>query len=91
MTDFGNTMRPVARKEYKCAWCLGPILRGEQHVHFVGKWEGEFQNWRMHNECEEDADDNDALREGFTDGDGTMPPRVLAICRERDEKDLLLA
>lgn len=42
-------------------------------------WQGEFQNWRMHDECYQDADDNDSLTEGFMDGDGEMPDRIKEI------------
>ena len=63
-TDFGDIRHVKARKTHKCAWCAESILTGERHPHFVGKWEGEFQNWRMHAECYEATDRQD-LSDGF--------------------------
>jgi hypothetical protein len=65
-TDFGGPTRPVAQKAYRCEWCGETIPVKERHVKYSGKWEGEFQNWRMHNECYSAADDNDELSEGFS-------------------------
>ena len=65
MTDFGDTSWPVARKPHRCEWCGEVIAVGEKHARYVGKWEGDFQNWRMHSDCLEYADENDALQDGF--------------------------
>jgi hypothetical protein len=65
MTDFGDTIWPVARKDHRCVWCGESIQKGNKHAHFSGKWDGEFQDWRMHRECYEDADISDELHEGF--------------------------
>lgn len=64
-TDFGDNTFPTARKTYRCEWCGELIKVGERHVKFSGKWEGEFQNWRMHSECHS-ATSKDDLSEGFT-------------------------
>lgn len=64
MTDFGDTTHPVAAKEHRCEWCGETILKGERHAHYVGKWDGEFQNWRMHGECYEDSEQCE-INEGF--------------------------
>ena len=71
--DFGETTYPVAAKEHVCEWCGGVISRGERHPHFIGKWEGEWQNWRMHADCYHVADENDALAEGFTPHENRRP------------------
>lgn len=71
MSSFGDTRFPVARKDYRCEWCGQPIPVGEKHAHFVGKWEGEFQNWRMHSECLS-ANERD-IAEGFQPHDGERP------------------
>ena len=63
MTDFGETRWPEAGKEHRCEWCGETILCLEKHAHYVGKWDGEFQNWRMHRECYDDA--SDELEDGF--------------------------
>lgn len=66
MSDFGRDTRPVARKDYRCEWCGQQIPKGEKHYHYVGVWEGDWQNWRMHSECFELASANGDMREGFT-------------------------
>jgi len=83
MSEFNATSTPVARKQYRCEWCLGPIPKGEKHKHYVGKFDGDFQNWRMHNECYESADLNDSFDDGFCAGDGEMPERVRILMKER--------
>lgn len=65
MTDFGNVSYPVGRKDYRCEWCGQWIPTGEKHAHFVCKWEGDFQNWRMHLECHDDANESGELTDGF--------------------------
>ncbi len=64
MSDFGEVRYPKAAKEHRCHWCAQAILKGEKHAHFVGVWEGDFQNWRMHSECHDAADES--ICEGFT-------------------------
>ena len=71
MTDFGELKHPVAAKDHRCGWCGQAIAKGEKHAHYVGKWEGEFQNWRMHAECYEAFDDSGD--ESFMPGEGERP------------------
>ncbi len=65
MTDFGEATHPKAAKEHRCIWCGEAIPKGERHAHYVGKWQGEFQDWRMHSECYEDSADSWELEAGF--------------------------
>lgn len=65
-TDFNSNTAPVARKVHRCEWCGEPIPIGEKHVKFSGKWEGDFQSWRMHPECYEAAGQDDEISEGFS-------------------------
>jgi hypothetical protein len=73
-TDFGDVTRPIAHKAHRCIWCGETIVDETgvlkplrvRHVKFTGKWEGEFQNWRMHAECYSDANESDELLEGFS-------------------------
>lgn len=51
MGDFGNTFWPIAQKEHRCEWCYWPIQKGEKHALYKGMHEGDWQNWRMHEEC----------------------------------------
>ena len=71
MTDFGDMRYPVGRKDHRCEWCGETIAKGEKHAHFVGKWEGEFQNWRMHFDCLNFNEDD--IAEGFTPFEGSRP------------------
>ena len=82
-TDFGDISHPVAHKSHRCAWCgeaivsetgiLRPIRL--RHVKFSGKWSGEFQNWRMHSECYNIANENDELSDGFSLYEHERPAR----------------
>ena len=65
MSEFFNTSTPKARKDYRCAWCGQTIPKGEKHTKEFGVWEGELQNWRMHDECFEDAAQSEEMQEGF--------------------------
>lgn len=55
-------LTPVARRDYRCIYCGQCIPKGEKHSKASGAWEGDFQDWRMHNEClkqhDEDSRDN---------------------------------
>ena len=73
MSEFGIVSKPYGRKDYRCEWCGQKILRGEQHIHFVGRWEGEFQDWRMHPECYDAANKEGDLIDGFTPFDNERP------------------
>ena len=57
--DFVNYADPVGRKQYKCQWCREPILIGEKHHHYWGKYDGEMQDIRMHTECAKAAQRSD--------------------------------
>lgn len=46
-----GTSQPTARKAHRCFWCGESILKGEKHSKVAGKFEGEFQSIRLHNEC----------------------------------------
>ena len=81
MSSFGNTEHPVARKEHRCEYCYGPIPQGEKHPHFKGMWDGEWQNWRMHQECYSDYMDGEPI-DGFTPGDAEMPERIKKLIEE---------
>lgn len=78
MSDFGVSMTPVARREHRCEWCGQKILVGEKHFKFSGVWEGEFQNWRMHTECEEARSKEDEYGDGFSPFENDRPIKVSA-------------
>jgi len=65
-TELSYT-QPKARKIHKCVWCGEPILIGEQHHKWVGIFEGDFNNWRMHDECW-DAADRERSEDYHSDG-----------------------
>ena len=76
MSDFYNTTFPKAQRCYTCEWCGETIQVLEKHVHFVGTWEGEWQNWRMHDECHEAAADSDEMQDGFSPYEHERPLKV---------------
>jgi hypothetical protein len=73
VSDFSNHTYPVSRKEYRCEWCGEPIPKGEKHLHYTGVWEGEWQNWRMHMECQDDGYLNEIIPDGFTPFENERP------------------
>jgi hypothetical protein len=79
-TEFAILRTPTGRKQHICAWCAGPIPKGEKHKHFIGIWDGDFQNWRMHDECF--ATSAGAQEQGFTPGEGVMPKRIADYVRQ---------
>ncbi len=70
MSDFGAMRYPTARKPHSCLWCAETIQVKEKHAHFKGKWEDEWQNWRMHQECYDAIKDTDYLMDGVMHGEG---------------------
>ena len=51
MPEFYSDSEPVARKEHHCIECAAPILKGEKHYSYNGKWAGEFGSGRQHLLC----------------------------------------
>lgn len=83
MSDFGTMTNPRARKQHRCEWCYGPIPKGEVHRHYSGMWDGNWQDWRMHNECEKACTSEEGyLYDGFMPGEGEMPERVKALLEQ---------
>jgi hypothetical protein len=79
MSDFGETTYPVARKQHRCIWCLGPISKGEKHSRWKGMFDGEWQDNRMHMECAADLAKDNYGADGFMPGEGEMPDRIKAL------------
>lgn len=50
--SFDRYRWPKAAKQHRCEWCGESVHVGEVHAQFVGSFEGEFQSWRMHKECQ---------------------------------------
>lgn len=84
--SFSSDRHPVARKRHGCAWCHEWIDVGERHYHYTGKWEGEFQDWRMHEECA-DSHQSETYEGEICEG---PHPRGLT-CAEKEEAQLKLA
>lgn len=80
MSDFGETTHKAGRKDHCCHICYGVIPKGEVHYHFKGMWDGDWQDWRAHDECYDDTD----TEEGFCPGDAPMPDRIRALYDEVD-------
>lgn len=66
-----SSSHPKARKEHRCEWCNQKILKGEKHFHRSYRFEGNFNNGRMHLECElaMDKSDHGDLQDGWIPGD----------------------
>lgn len=75
MSDFGEGKWVVGRIAHRCVACYYFIPKGEEHYHFKGMWEGEWQDWRMHRECEA-AHRADGCEE-FLPGDYPVPERIV--------------
>lgn len=73
MSDFGEMRWPIGRKDHRCEWCGETIPKATKHAQFCGVWDGEWQNWRMHSECCEDASESKALADGFTPYENERP------------------
>lgn len=76
MADFGEIHHVTGRKPHRCEMCFGVIPKGESHAHFKGMWQGEWQNWRMHEECYDASDKQEIYIDGFTPGEGEKPERI---------------
>lgn len=51
--EFYSYSEPVARKQHVCCECYAPILPGEKHFAYRGKWDGDLQTGRQHLLCME--------------------------------------
>lgn len=49
--DFYSHSEPVARKQHVCCECHAPILPGEKHFSYRGKWDGYMMTGRQHLLC----------------------------------------
>ncbi len=75
MSDMGEGIWVTGRRAHRCAGCQSPIPLDEVHFHFRGKWEGEWQNWRLHAECHQDWEENGC---GEVSSDMPTPDRIRA-------------
>lgn len=85
--DFINHKQVKGRKHYTCEQCRKSILPGEKHNYCCGKFEGEFIDYREHNECRDAWVAINDLRGGM-DSDGAPFLRDDDI--EPQEKELLI-
>lgn len=51
--EFYDEATPKGRKDYECRWCTEIIPKGEKHLHYWGKFDGDLQDTRMHLECKD--------------------------------------
>lgn len=77
MSDFGEGNWIKGRKDHRCAGCGARIPKGEDHYNYRGIYGGDWQNWRMHEECHAayDADGDDE----FIEGDYPVPDRIRSM------------
>lgn len=76
MSDFFNYTHPKAAKDHRCEWCGETIPNGDIHTRGSGVWEGDWQNWRMHNECFDVGALNDEITDGFSPFENERPKAV---------------
>lgn len=81
----------VADISHRCVYCIERIAPGTKHNQYVGLWEGDFQNWRMHLECldahSEQTDEGEICDEAHLRGETCREKEI----RDRIEEDRLLA
>ena len=65
MSSFGGESQIKIRKDSRCDWCGETMKKGETVYRWKGMWEGDWQNWKMHNECEIAMRKEDEFSEGF--------------------------
>lgn len=70
MPEFHRQENVAAAKQHKCEWCFEPILKGEVHSYNVGKVDGDFYAYRLHDECIEPVADQCCYDGVFMPGDG---------------------
>ena len=68
--------------------CFGPIPKGEEHYHYKGIYDGDFQDWRAHRECESGSHEYGEYE--FMPGDTPMPERVKRLMEGSDRLEDLL-
>ena len=61
--DVFRDSDPIARKEHICRWCGEKILIGEKYHRYCGRFEGEWQDTKMHLECSKAPCEDDYLPE----------------------------
>ena len=74
MADFGEGKWVKGSKPHRCVGCWTQISKGEVHFNYHGRYDGDWQNWRMHKECQESWDVNGCGE--FTPGDFPIPDRL---------------
>ena len=73
MANFGDSKQVKLRKDKRCSWCGQVMKKGEVVYHFKGRWDGDWQNWKMHNECEQVYRNDEYCEEGFSLFNNTRP------------------
>lgn len=49
--EIYSDSEPRAKKQHRCEECRAPILVGERHYYYAGKWDGDFSSGRQHTLC----------------------------------------
>ena len=66
MGNFGKGKWVKVRKDKACSWCGETIKKGEKAYHFNGRWDGDWQDWKMHEECRQaNIDEENYGGDGF--------------------------
>ena len=76
---FHNSNKHEAKKNHKCEWCSGTIVKQTDYIAHSGVFEDGFYSYKTHITC------NDDLQEAFSlySGDCFDYELTLEYCRER--------
>ena len=50
--EFVSIKKVTARKPHHCLWCWEKIEKGMSAIYYAGKFEGEFNAYYLHPECD---------------------------------------
>lgn len=56
LPELYNDAQRKARKMHRCIECDSPIEKGEKYHDISGKWDGQFESVKIHNDCYEFAE-----------------------------------
>lgn len=80
MSDFGEGKWIKTRKEGKCLYCLGRVPKGEDVYHYKGRYDNEWQDYKLHSECWDDIGQSSYGGQWeFSAGDGEIPERLKSL------------
>lgn len=75
--NFHNGSYVKLRKPRRCEWCGEDLNKGEDAYRGTGVFDGDFYDYRMHEECAEDMRNTPYIAEdGFMPHENERPSRA---------------